>query len=460
MTLTTSNDEMPTAHDKSNCAFCSSFRDFELPDHLLDQLSKGNVVIFAGAGVSTENRTVFPWTFYEEIHSELKLKDGDKPSFPTLMSMYCQRPDGRIKLIQHIHKRLNYISSFSELYRYATRFHRELSTLFYIDTIITTNWDDYFERECGASPLSTPADFALWNVPGRKVYKIHGSANNYGSIIATEDDYARAQESLEKGSLGSALKLLLTTKTIIYIGYSLLDYDFVSILAYLRRELGCLSPLAYVVSLDETAEDRFKELGLHPIYSDATHFISVLKKHIEGDGHFLPDRRFDSIPKTLDIVNIEHERLSAMFNPNKTPEIIYAAAYQDGLAHAFERIIDLRKSGEYSHKCHVIQLIRSYERIRKDNTHLRHYWDVAYIDGYMNGLMYLICDDKERKYVPLYYIYGAKDHPTSFTKYKAALKSNMTVHKSSLALAQRLVAQKLGNNDVLHHTPFISWGVD
>lgn len=456
----TSHNEMSTAHDKSKCVFCSSFRDFELPDHLIDHLAKGDVVIFAGAGVSTENRTVFPWTFYEEIHSELKLKDSDKPSFPELMSVYCKGPDGRIKLIQRIHKRLNYVSSFSELYYNATRFHRELSTLFYIDTIITTNWDDYFERECGAVPLSTPADFALWNVPGRKVYKIHGSANNYGSIIATEEDYASAQETLEKGSLGSALKLLLATKTILYIGYSLLDYDFLTILGYLRRELGNLSPLAYIVSLDEGSDDRFKELGLHPIYSDATNFISVLKKHIESDGHFLPDQRFESIPRILAIVRFEHERLYNSFSLKKKPEIIYAAAYQDGLIHAFERIIDLQKTGQYSHKCHVIQLMRNYEKIRKDNIHRKSYVDVAYIDGYTNGLMYLICEDKERKYMPLYYIYGAKDQPMSFTKYKATLRSIGAAHKSSLVLAQKIVAKEVGGSDVLHHTPFISWSVD
>jgi len=412
--------------------FCRSFRDFVLPDHLLDQLSKGNVVIFAGAGVSTEAKTVFPWTLYEEIHSELKLKDSDQPSFPALMSKYCRRPDGRIKLIQHIHRRLNYVSSFSELYRTATSFHRELSTLFYIDTIITTNWDDYFERECGAMPLSTPADFALWNVPSRKVYKIHGSANNYGSIIATEEDYANAQDTLQKGSLGSALKLQLATKTVLYVGYSLLDYDFISILTYLRRELGHLSPLAYVVSLDEAADEKFRELGLHPIYTDATYFMSVLKRHIEDDGHFLPDQRFDSIPLVIERVRVEHEHLHQAFDLQKTPEIIYAAAYQDGLIHAFERIIDLYKSGEYSHRCHVIQLIQSYDKISKDNLHRKRYVDVAYIEGYLNGLMYLVSHDRLRRYLPLYYVYGAKYQPTSFTKFKATLRFRKTSHKSAL----------------------------
>lgn len=456
----TVHKDKPVTHNRCKCVFCRSFRDFELPDHLLDQLSKGNVVIFAGAGVSTEDRTVFPWTLYEEIYSEIKLKDSDRPSFPALMSKYCQRPDGRIKLIQHIHKRLNYVSSFPELYRTATRFHRELSTLFYIDTIITTNWDDYFERECGAVPLSTPADFALWNFPGRKVYKIHGSANNYGSIIATEEDYASAQAALEKGSLGSALKLQLATKTILYIGYSLLDYDFISILSYIRRELAHLSPLAYIVSLDEADDTRFRELGLQPIYADATYFISVLKRHVEGDGHFLPDQRFDSIPLALKRVRVEHERLYQAFHPQKTPEILYAAAYQDGLMHAFERIIELRKSGQYSHRCDVIQQIQNYDRIRKDNLHRKRYVDIAYIDGYSNGLMYLVSDDRLRRHLPLYYIFGNKDQPTSFTKYKSALSSTGTGHTSALALARRLAAEGLGSDDVLHHTPFLSWGID
>ena len=31
-----------------------------------------------------------------------------------------------------------------------------------IENIITTNWDDFFERECGATPYVSPEDFALW----------------------------------------------------------------------------------------------------------------------------------------------------------------------------------------------------------------------------------------------------------------------------------------------------------
>ena len=109
-------------------------------------------MIFAGAGASTETSAVFPWTFYDEIHRDLGLAGDDKPSFPKRMSLFCQKPNGRRELLEKLRRRLSYVRSFPELYRSATRFHGELSTFFYVDTYITTNWDDYFEREWGATP--------------------------------------------------------------------------------------------------------------------------------------------------------------------------------------------------------------------------------------------------------------------------------------------------------------------
>src|ERR1051326_6856064 len=140
-------------HDKSNCEHCRNRLEFQLPDHLLDQVTTGNAVIFAGAGVSTESNSVFPWTLYDEVHEDLGLAATDKPPFPRLMSLYCIRPDGRRNLLEKIRARFAYVQSFPELYRTATRFHRELATLFQIDIYVTTNWDSYFEKECGATPF-------------------------------------------------------------------------------------------------------------------------------------------------------------------------------------------------------------------------------------------------------------------------------------------------------------------
>lgn len=103
--------------------------------------------------------------------------------------------------------------------RAATKFHRELAELYFIKTIITTNRDAYFEECCAATPITTPEDYIFWNENERCVLKIHGSINNLGSIIATEDDYTKCTESLEKGIIGSTLKTIMARCTVVFIGF-------------------------------------------------------------------------------------------------------------------------------------------------------------------------------------------------------------------------------------------------
>jgi hypothetical protein len=66
-------------------------------------------------------------------------------------------------------------------------------------------------------------------------------------VVATDVDYKAAQKQLERGALGAALKLMLATKTIVYVGYSFSDYDFLSIHRYISRELKEIAPVAYIV---------------------------------------------------------------------------------------------------------------------------------------------------------------------------------------------------------------------
>jgi len=436
---------------------CRDRHAFIVPDHLLKQLSKQNVVIFAGAGVSTETASVFPWSLYDEIHESLGLAEDNKPAFSKLMSLYCARPDGRRELLERVRARLAYIRGFPEIYRAATRFHRELSTLFYVDTYVTTNWDDFFERECGATPLVNAEDFVFWNVGGRKVFKLHGSVSNFGSVIATDEDYRQAQRQLERGTLGSALKLMLATKTIVYVGYSFSDYDFLNIHRYISRELKEIAPVAYIVSLDRSARDRFKKLGLTPIFTDAAHFVQVLKRHFEADGHYLPDARLDDIPFALSRAQMEHDRLHRTLNVTANPEIIYSACYQDGLIHAFERILSRSHAGDYSHKCTVALKVQKYNSMRKENLHARRYLDAAYIEGYMNALVYLLSGDEGRAHLPFYFVCGVDRQPVTLAEYKKAVKASGRLNKKFKLLAKRIVREQLGPSDDLHHTPFLTW---
>src|SRR5207248_1123806 len=88
------------------CAICSRKASFAVPQQLLDALKSRKVVIFAGAGISTEDTLFFPETLYQEVASELAISGPSALSFPELMSAFCRRPDGRRHLLLKIQARI------------------------------------------------------------------------------------------------------------------------------------------------------------------------------------------------------------------------------------------------------------------------------------------------------------------------------------------------------------------
>lgn len=439
------------------CEACTNNHPFEIPDDLYEDFVKGNVVIFAGAGVSTESAQVFPYKFLDEIRDELEGGSAVSSFFPDVMSSYCARPNGRAKLLRKIRERFSYVQSFPRLYRMATSFHRELSTVPFINSIVTTNWDTYFEQECGAVPFVSAEDYAFAEIPGRKVFKIHGSIDSYGSIIATREDYERCYNSLRTGLLGSTLKLFLATKTVVYVGFSFADDDFIRIHDALTSEMRGLRPHSYIVILGKTTHNHFLEKGLTPIYTDSTFFISKIKERLVADGHMLDDSRLDGVERLLArLVKIHHGELSKI-SIRKFPDNIFGLCYQDGLIDCLERILGLAKTGEYSQRERVKKIANTYEfQVRPRKLAKRRYHDVAYIDGYVNGLIHLLADNELRKAIPIYYAFGHKAPIGSLNHYMRAL----TISNSSSRAEHRWAvetARKLPDNEdlVFHHTPFL-----
>lgn len=255
------------------CAICKDNKPFELPKEIVDAAMDGNLVLFCGAGISTENKNVLPFTLYSTVKEDLGL-DNEEISFSEIMQQYCNKPNGRKKLLQLIHQRFSYIHSFPEIERQATAFHRELAEIYPIQTIITTNWDTYFEEYCGALPITISEDFAFWDSNSRYVLKIHGSINNLSSIIATKDDYKRCFYELQNGIIGATLKNIIATKTVVFIGFSFGDEDFNQIINFLRNEMGEIYPHIYIVTLDENLSGRLNYKNCTCILTSGTFFSS------------------------------------------------------------------------------------------------------------------------------------------------------------------------------------------
>ena len=88
-----------TSNENCACEFCRRNKSFQAPSELLDAFLEGTIVIFAGAGISTEAKGVMPNTLYTEINHALGNKNSDQ-AFPDLMEDFCSTPAGKIGLIQ------------------------------------------------------------------------------------------------------------------------------------------------------------------------------------------------------------------------------------------------------------------------------------------------------------------------------------------------------------------------
>lgn len=349
-----------------NCTICKNYIDFEMPVDVLEVAKNEKLVLFCGAGISTENKAVLPESFYVTIQNELKVSDRSL-SFSETMQRYCDLPNGRRNLIKKIHERFQYIHSFPELEKNATIFHRELSELHFIKTIITTNWDTYFEDYCSAIPITIPEDFVYWDCGERCVLKIHGSITNLGTIIATKDDYEKCKINLEKGVIGATLKTILANNTVVFVGFSFGDEDFASILNHLQSEMKDLLPHIYIVTLDPELHNKLDYINSTCIVTDGTFFLHNLKNIMIKEKYIVNCGIMSNIEKEQLLLCKIHNRVSHI-DLCKYPEVIYCLAYQDGVNHAFDRFIGLYSTGNYNIPGMLNDSIEYYDEIVNKKT--------------------------------------------------------------------------------------------
>jgi len=439
---------------KCECFICKDQKPFQFDKTLVNEFMNGRVVIFAGAGVSTESPKVLNCSLYESVADDLGLSDC-RLSFSELMERCDKQPNGRIELLKKVKQRFGVIESFPELFRFATRFHAELATFYPINTIITTNWDTFFEDVCGAVPFVTDEDIAFWNIEDRKVLKLHGSINNYGSIVATTADYKKRARSLSTGLVGTVLKSILATQTVVFVGYSFSDFDIQYIFNFVRKQLKGLKRQSYVVTTSAEEGDRFKRDGLIPIVTDGTYFIGQLKKHAVHSGALLSDDIYDDAEGLRFVVNIAHNEMHEEYSFIDYPQLIYASAYQDGMMHALERMLNLRKTGEYNNEWRTRRIIDIYMGIRKEKLGCRAYEDVAYVDGYINSLLFTLLDKRTRKTarVPLYFAFGIDKDLLTLRDFAGVLPNLPQKHKASFKRALEYSKTQEGSSGPIFHHP-------
>jgi SIR2-like domain len=427
-------------------------RRFDVPDELFEAFATGQIVIIAGGGVSTESPLIGPMTLAEQLATELEIEPG-KLSSPEVMTAYTRR-FGRAALLQSIRERLDYVRAFPELDHEATQFHRELSTIYPVDSIVTTNWDTSFEEICGALPMVIPEDYEFWDAPGRRVFKLHGSSMNWGTVVATQADYQRCYRRLREGAMGRALRHFLAGKRLVYFGYSHSDADFSRIYGFIKRQVRDTPRVSYIVTLDESITPTTHP-GCKVIYAGGQQFLARIKEQFVSERFMLDDGRYEAATLQLRELSRERERLVGI-DMRDRPEVIYTHSYQDGVLHALGRVTARFYTGEYSDPTRVERLINAYVPIREEKARAGAYWDVAYINGYTSALGWLIADEDQRASLPLYFVFGALEDIYTFEQYQTAALRADRLHEPAYGVARRLAARYQDGTAALHHTPWIS----
>lgn len=340
-----------------------------------------------------------------------------------------------------------------------TRFHRALAPLYMIKDIVTTNWDDFFERECGLDAFINDNDMPLWNASSRRLMKIHGSIRNIGSIVATEDDYRRSFRRLNRGPMGAKLKALLAEKTFIYVGYSISDSNYLRIARTIATMTKPHLRQGYIVSpyIDQGRIDSFP-IPLIPIQTDGAFFLEQVRVHLEKEVGLLSDQAFAVCTELLANAREEHTNTAEAFSRTRNPLLPLCLSYQDGLIHGLQRIKDRRSSGEYHDQEHVHNLVHGYLFKSGEYLKKRDYWNSYYAMGYGDAMMYLLMasQDETAPHPPLFGYH--KD--TAFNSLNSVLRfPRKSVNKALLAQAQRIIARtydaKRNITLVPDHTPYV-----
>ena len=443
------------------CVFCDN-DNFEIPLEIIDDIKNNRLVIFAGAGISTEGKNVYKTTLYADINDELG--ESLNNTFPELMTKYCNIPNGRRKLINKIISRFEYYKSFDEIDNVMKQFFCPLADIYSIKEIITTNWDRQFEEKCGCMPIVYDTDIPLIDEVRRNVYKIHGSIDNIGSLIITESDYERCYNNLRENLLGSRIKYLLSNKTVLFIGYSMEDEDFKKIWEFIDDALKDLKPHFYIVSPDKNLCNKLKDKNITVINTIGSNFIQKIRQQLIDEQYIFDSALlYPLVEDTLFLAMEEHSKLSERFHTEKECLVIYSLSYQDGIIHSLKRMLSRECYGEYLNPNFLYGSIKKYDELVQDYMKGKNTFDTAYLCGYLHAMHFILytyinlyngsIPDKDDA-ICLYYLPNGKLF-NNLSEYNNHV-NNYKI-KKYINIAERIL-KKYNNENfelVIHHPPFL-----
>ena len=212
---------------------------------LAEELEKGKLVVFVGAGVS-KNSGLPDWKELIKDYAEYRgIKEFTSKQFLTIPEEVFERY-GSLKYYEIAEKRF--------LGKYVPNsIHRILKKM-KLTYIITTNYDTLIEDEIKNLQIVSKDEDLPYTNSNRMLIKMHGDFENK-NIVLKKSDYDNYEKNFQL--ISTLVKGLFTTNTVLFIGYSYSDTNVQQIMNWIKEILKEKTRKAFLVEFKN--EDNKEE---------------------------------------------------------------------------------------------------------------------------------------------------------------------------------------------------------
>jgi len=216
---------------------------------LAEELAKGKLVVFVGAGVS-KNSGLPDWKELIKDYAEYRgIKEFSSKQFLTIPEEVFERY-GSLKYYEIVEKR------FSRKY-FPNSIHRILDEMD-LTYIITTNYDTLIEDQIKKLQIVSKDEDLPYTNSNRMLIKMHGDFKNK-NIVLKKSDYDNYEKNFPL--ISTLIKGLFTTNTVLFIGYSYNDTNVQQIMNWIKDILKEETRKAFLVEFTEEDEKEEQNDG-------------------------------------------------------------------------------------------------------------------------------------------------------------------------------------------------------
>jgi hypothetical protein len=250
----------------------------QIPTELIEQIQKGNVVLFCGAGISMgPGGLPSAWQLTQGLAERAELGDVGGMDLPEVAQAY-ELKLGYQSLVQYVINRID-DPKYSPL-----RPHQLIAALPF-NKIITTNWDNLLEEALRQAlkpfvKVVRDSDIAFADEEKVLLIKLHGSVEQKDTLVITGDDYYDVFYRLPE--IAKVVGAYFATRTILFLGFGLADEDFRRLYHEVVRHLGRHKRRAYAVQLHpgDLVVKYWEHKNVQVIGCDATEFLEEVERRL------------------------------------------------------------------------------------------------------------------------------------------------------------------------------------